>query len=132
MGIMTPANKSIKRASNCKFFKNRKIYQVTKPFFAVSSFAMTDSPYLSVFRLLVNPPNLVYNLGVKSNERKKQGKAIATRATRAIIHMDKFARNLRAVQRRVGPERQVCVAVKADAYGHGLSDRVTVTFVCPL
>jgi len=85
----------------------------------MSSFAMTDSPYLSVFRLLVNPRNLVYNLGVKSSERKKQGKAIATRATRAIIHLDKFAGNLRAVQRRVGPERQVCVAVKADAYGHG-------------
>ena len=56
---------------------------------------------------------------MKSSERKKQGKAVATRATRAIIHLDKFAGNLRAVQRRVGPERQVCVAVKADAYGHG-------------
>ena len=43
----------------------------------------------------------------------------ATRATRAIIHLGKFAGNFRAIQERVGAGRQVCVAVKADAYGHG-------------
>ena len=40
------------------------------------------------------------------------------RATRAIIHLDRFLRNLRAVQERVG-QRKICVPVKADAYGHG-------------
>ena len=41
------------------------------------------------------------------------------RATRAIVYLDKFIGNLRAVQNRVGAERQICAAVKADAYGHG-------------
>jgi alanine racemase len=40
------------------------------------------------------------------------------RATRAIIHLDKYAGNLRAVKERVGG-RLICAAVKADAYGHG-------------
>jgi alanine racemase len=40
------------------------------------------------------------------------------RATRAIIHLDKYAGNLRAVKERVG-DRLICAAVKADAYGHG-------------
>ena len=39
-------------------------------------------------------------------------------ATRAIVHLDRFLGNLRAVQERVGG-RAVCVPVKADAYGHG-------------
>jgi alanine racemase len=41
------------------------------------------------------------------------------RATRALIHLDRFRRNLRAVQERIGPGRRICVPVKADAYGHG-------------
>ncbi|MCL1837097.1 MAG: alanine racemase [Treponema sp.] len=40
------------------------------------------------------------------------------RATRAIVHLDRFLCNLRAVQERVG-RRKICVPVKADAYGHG-------------
>jgi alanine racemase len=40
------------------------------------------------------------------------------RATRAIIHLDKYTGNLRAVKERVGG-RLICAAVKADAYGHG-------------
>jgi len=44
---------------------------------------------------------------------------ITTRATRAIIHLDKFAGNFRAIRKRVGAERRICAAVKADAYGHG-------------
>jgi alanine racemase len=41
------------------------------------------------------------------------------RATRAYIHLDHFCRNLRAVRKRIGPRRRICVPVKADAYGHG-------------
>jgi alanine racemase len=41
------------------------------------------------------------------------------RATRALIHQDRFCRNLRAVRDRIGPQRLICVPVKADAYGHG-------------
>ena len=36
--------------------------------------------------------------------------------------MDKFAGNFRAVQRRIGAGRQICAAVKADAYGHGAAE----------
>jgi alanine racemase len=41
------------------------------------------------------------------------------RAVRAIIHIDNFLGNFRAVRERVGPNRRICVPVKADAYGHG-------------
>jgi alanine racemase len=40
------------------------------------------------------------------------------RATRAIIYLDRFRENFRAVAGRVG-KRKICVPVKADAYGHG-------------
>jgi alanine racemase len=38
--------------------------------------------------------------------------------TKAIIHIDRFLSNFRAIQARIGA-RRICVAVKADAYGHG-------------
>jgi alanine racemase len=41
------------------------------------------------------------------------------RATQAIIHLDRFRRNLQAVRDRVGPKPGICAPVKADAYGHG-------------
>jgi len=44
------------------------------------------------------------------------------RATRAIVHLDRFTGNLRAVQNRVGGTRLVCATVKADAYGHGAAE----------
>jgi alanine racemase len=40
-------------------------------------------------------------------------------ATRAIVHLDRFLGNFRAIRERVGPDRHICVPVKADAYGHG-------------
>jgi alanine racemase len=43
----------------------------------------------------------------------------AVQATRAIIHLDAFSGNIRAIRERVGPQRLVCALVKADAYGHG-------------
>jgi alanine racemase len=40
------------------------------------------------------------------------------RATKAIIHLDRFTENIRIVWRHTGAGL-VCVPVKADAYGHG-------------
>jgi len=43
--------------------------------------------------------------------------------TQAIIHIDRFIRNLNAVKSRIEqnghPDRRICIPVKADAYGHG-------------
>jgi alanine racemase len=41
------------------------------------------------------------------------------RATRAVIHLDNFVKNLEAASKRAGPDSSVCVPVKAGAYGHG-------------
>jgi alanine racemase len=41
------------------------------------------------------------------------------RATQALIHLDNFTANLRAVQELIGHDRRICVPVKAGAYGHG-------------
>jgi alanine racemase len=40
--------------------------------------------------------------------------------TKAIIHLDRFRENINAVRKRIGNNRQICVPVKADAYGHGV------------
>ena len=40
------------------------------------------------------------------------------RATRALVYLDRFRENIRALARRIG-RRRICVPVKADAYGHG-------------
>jgi alanine racemase len=40
-------------------------------------------------------------------------------ATRAVVHLDRFLGNFQAIRERVGPQRHICVPVKADAYGHG-------------
>jgi alanine racemase len=47
---------------------------------------------------------------------------IAMRATRAIVHLDSFLENFKAIQERIGPKRRICVPVKADAYGHGATE----------
>jgi alanine racemase len=44
---------------------------------------------------------------------------VIMQATRAIIHLDAFSRNFEAIRERVGAQRLICVAVKADGYGHG-------------
>ena len=41
------------------------------------------------------------------------------RATRAVIHLDHLRHNIRAVQAHMIPGIKLCMAVKADAYGHG-------------
>ncbi|MDR2718995.1 MAG: alanine racemase [Treponema sp.] len=39
--------------------------------------------------------------------------------TRAIVYLDKFWKNFKMIRERIGPDRHICVPVKADAYGHG-------------
>jgi len=39
--------------------------------------------------------------------------------TKAVIYIDRFLRNLRAIKARVGEDRLICVSLKANAYGHG-------------
>jgi len=39
--------------------------------------------------------------------------------TIAVIHLDCFLGNLKAVRARIGRDRRICIPVKADAYGHG-------------
>jgi len=41
------------------------------------------------------------------------------RATRAIIHLENIKHNLDCIKKLTGGNRKICVAVKADAYGHG-------------
>jgi alanine racemase len=47
---------------------------------------------------------------------------ITMRATRAIVHLDSFLGNFKAIQEKIGQNRQICVPVKADAYGHGAAE----------
>jgi len=39
--------------------------------------------------------------------------------TKAIVHLDRFLRNIEAVKARIGGNRRICLPVKANAYGHG-------------
>ena len=41
------------------------------------------------------------------------------RATKAIIHLDNLQYNIRQIKKLIKPEVQICLPVKADAYGHG-------------
>lgn len=41
------------------------------------------------------------------------------RATRALIHLDNLKNNIIEIKKCLKPETKMCVAVKADAYGHG-------------
>ena len=41
------------------------------------------------------------------------------RATKAVIYLTNFCKNLQAVRGKIGPHPGICVPVKADAYGHG-------------
>jgi alanine racemase len=39
--------------------------------------------------------------------------------TRAIIHLDRFKKNIDSVKVRIGKGKSICIPIKADAYGHG-------------
>ena len=41
------------------------------------------------------------------------------RSTKAIINVDNFLNNLKNIKNRIGKEKKICMAIKADAYGHG-------------
>ena len=41
------------------------------------------------------------------------------RATRALIHLNNFRENMEAVWQQIGSKTGICIALKADAYGHG-------------
>ena len=41
------------------------------------------------------------------------------RPTKAIIHLDNLQHNIREVKKRLNNDVRICLAVKADAYGHG-------------
>ena len=41
------------------------------------------------------------------------------RATKAVIHLEHLRYNLDKIRELTGPDRKICLAVKADAYGHG-------------
>ena len=41
------------------------------------------------------------------------------RPTKAIIHLDNLPHNIREVKKRLHNDVKICLAVKADAYGHG-------------
>ena len=41
------------------------------------------------------------------------------RATRALIHTENLKRNLQSVRQLIKPGTKLCLAVKADGYGHG-------------
>ena len=43
----------------------------------------------------------------------------AMRATKAIIHLDNLAYNIRQIKETLDPKTKICLPVKADAYGHG-------------
>jgi alanine racemase len=40
-------------------------------------------------------------------------------ATKAFVYLDKFLKNFKLIQERIGRQRRICIPVKADAYGHG-------------
>jgi alanine racemase len=41
------------------------------------------------------------------------------RGTRALIYLNRLVRNIKTVRNLIGPDRLICMPVKADAYGHG-------------
>ena len=41
------------------------------------------------------------------------------RVTKALINLDNLTYNILQIRKKIGPDRKICMAVKADAYGHG-------------
>jgi alanine racemase len=41
------------------------------------------------------------------------------RATQAVIYLDNLTHNINNIKKRIPPGTRICLAVKADAYGHG-------------
>ena len=41
------------------------------------------------------------------------------RVTKAVINLENLTYNISQIRGKIGPDRKICMAVKADAYGHG-------------
>jgi alanine racemase len=52
------------------------------------------------------------------------------RCTKAIIHLDNFKKNIKAIKSFTKPGTKMCVAVKADAYGHGAVQCAKAAVAC--
>ena len=52
------------------------------------------------------------------------------RATRAIIHLENFKHNIRAIREFTKPGTKMCIPVKADAYGHGSVECAKAALEC--
>ena len=52
------------------------------------------------------------------------------RATRAIIHLENFKHNIKAIRAFTKPGTKMCIPVKADAYGHGSVECAKAALEC--
>ena len=52
------------------------------------------------------------------------------RPTRAIIHLDNLQHNIKEIQKKLAKDVRICLAVKADAYGHGAVQSSVVALRC--
>ncbi len=52
------------------------------------------------------------------------------RSTKAIINLSSFRNNLREIKRNIGENTKMCVAVKANAYGHGAVECARTAVEC--
>ncbi len=52
------------------------------------------------------------------------------RGTRAIIHINNFKHNINQIKTFINPGVKLCVAVKANAYGHGAAECATAALEC--
>src|SRR5262247_4340161 len=70
-------------------------------------------------RLSPGKPGAVY-----ANEARPGGLASLPMpvSTWVEVDLDRFAANLRAIRRHIGPAREILLVAKADAYGHGAAD----------
>lgn len=50
------------------------------------------------------------------------------RATRAVIYLENLKNNIRTIRKHLKPGIKICMAVKADAYGHGAIEVSRVAF----
>jgi len=52
------------------------------------------------------------------------------RPTKAVIHLDNLQHNIKEIQKKLAKDVKICLAVKADAYGHGAVQSSVVALRC--
>gem|GEM_PF-4242038 len=52
------------------------------------------------------------------------------RPTIAKIYLDNLRHNLKTIRSKINPSAKMCVAIKADAYGHGAVECAKVALEC--